>query len=133
MLPGQDYVDLHVAAHRAVAAILEQAGIVRMAPEEQVASGVSAHFLPHGLGHFIGTQVHDVGGLADANGHSLPPPERYPALRLTRRLEAGNVVTVEPRSEEHTSELQSRGHLVCRLLLEKKKHHHNRQRLTTSS
>ncbi|HLR87699.1 MAG TPA: Xaa-Pro dipeptidase [Wenzhouxiangella sp.] len=96
MLPGQDYVDLHVAAHRAVAAILEQAGIVRMAPEEQVASGVSAHFLPHGLGHFIGTQVHDVGGLADANGHSLPPPEHYPALRLTRRLEAGNVVTVEP-------------------------------------
>src|SRR5437660_5553815 len=33
--------------------------------------------------------------------------------------------TIEERSEEHTSELQSRGHLVCRLLLEKKKKNHN--------
>ncbi len=93
---GRNFVDLHRDAHRAIAAVLEQAGIVRMPPEEQVESGVSAHFLPHGLGHYIGAQVHDVAGLKDERGVDLPPPERYPALRLTRELEPGNVVTVEP-------------------------------------
>lgn len=93
---GQDFVELHREAHRSVAAVLEQAGIVRMAPEEQVDTGVSAHFLPHGLGHFIGAQVHDVAGLRDERGVEMPPPERYPALRLTRSLEVGNVVTIEP-------------------------------------
>ena len=93
---GESFVDLHLEAHRAVAAVLEQAGIVRMAPEDQIETGVSAHFLPHGLGHFIGAQVHDVAGLKDENGVDLPPPEHYPALRLTRRLESGQVVTIEP-------------------------------------
>lgn len=96
MRAGESFVDLHRDAHLAVAAVLEQAGIVKMPPEEQVETGVSAHFLPHGLGHHIGAQVHDVGGLRDEHGNDLPPPERYPALRLTRRLEPGNVVTVEP-------------------------------------
>lgn len=94
--PGRSFVDLHREAHLAVAAVLEQAGIVDMPPDEQVDSGVSAHFLPHGLGHFIGAQVHDVAGLRDKAGQDLPAPERYPALRLTRELEVGNVVTVEP-------------------------------------
>ncbi|RFF29125.1 Xaa-Pro dipeptidase [Wenzhouxiangella sediminis] len=93
---GERFVDLHREAHRAVAAVLEQAGIVRMAPEEQVETGVTTHFLPHGLGHYIGAQVHDVAGLKDERGMDVPPPERYPALRLTRTLEPGNVVTVEP-------------------------------------
>ncbi len=93
---GADFVELHLAAHRAVAAVLEQAGIVRMAPEDQVETGVSGHFLPHGLGHFLGVQVHDVAGLKDATGQPMPPPSRFPALRLTRRLEVGNVVTIEP-------------------------------------
>lgn len=96
MRAGERFVDLHLEAHRAVAAVLEQAGIVRMPPEAQVDTGVSAHFLPHGLGHYIGAQVHDVAGLKDERGMDLPPPERYPALRLTRKLEPGNVVTVEP-------------------------------------
>ncbi|MDZ7791384.1 MAG: Xaa-Pro dipeptidase [Xanthomonadales bacterium] len=93
---GRNFVDLHVEAHRAVAAVLEQAGIVRMPPEDQLETGVSAHFLPHGLGHYIGAQVHDVAGLKDERGMDMPPPDRYPALRLTRELEPGNVVTVEP-------------------------------------
>jgi len=93
---GKNFVELHLEAHHAIAAVLEQAGIVRMPPAEQVESGVSAHFLPHGLGHYIGAQVHDVAGLRDERGQDLPPPERYPALRLTRVLEPGNVVTIEP-------------------------------------
>src|SRR5437870_10909269 len=45
-------------------------------------------------------------------------PSQTPAVFST---EPTPVATLQPRSEEHTSELQSRGHLVCRLLLEKKK------------
>jgi Xaa-Pro dipeptidase len=93
---GVSFVDLHIEAHRAVAVVLEQAGIVRMPPEEQVDTGLTTHFLPHGLGHFIGVQVHDVAGLVDVRGQDRPAPERYPALRLTRELEPGNVVTIEP-------------------------------------
>lgn len=93
---GVSFVDLHERTHLAVAGILEQAGIVRMSPEEQLEAGVSSRFFPHGLGHFIGAQVHDVAGRLDRQGQPLPPPERHPALRLTRDLEPGNVVTIEP-------------------------------------
>src|SRR5690625_6944691 len=50
------------------------------------------------------------------------------ALILLARLKAQGPMTVNERSEEHTSELQSRGQLVCRLLLEKKKKHTNGQK-----
>ncbi len=94
--PGASFIDLHRQAHLGVAAILNQSGLVAMDPEDLVESGVSAFFLPHGLGHFLGVQVHDVNGQVDAEGEPLPPPERYPFLRLTRVLEPGHVVTVEP-------------------------------------
>jgi len=93
---GVSYVDLHRQAHRAMASVLEQSGLVNMAPEAMVESGVSAYFLPHGLGHFIGVQVHDVAGKVSPDGEPLPPPDQFPFLRLTRELEVGNVLTVEP-------------------------------------
>ncbi len=93
---GVSFVDLHHQAHLAVAAVLEQAEIVNMSPDKMVSSGVSSYFFPHGLGHFIGAQVHDVAGKVDADGKPLPPPEAHPFLRLTRTLEPGNVVTIEP-------------------------------------
>ncbi len=93
---GISFVDLHRRAHLAMATILEQAGVVNMSPDEMLATGVSSYFLPHGLGHFIGVQVHDVAGKVSPSGQSLPPPEQFPALRLTRDLEPGNVVTIEP-------------------------------------
>lgn len=96
MKPGVSYVDLHRQAHLGVASILEQASLVRMAPEDMVESGVSSYFLPHGLGHFIGVQVHDVAGKVSRDGKALPAPEAFPFLRLTRKLEPGNVLTVEP-------------------------------------
>ncbi len=95
-LAGTSFVDLHQQAHLAVAAVLEQAELVRMSPDEMVSSGVSSYFFPHGLGHFIGAQVHDVAGKVDLAGKALPPPEAHPFLRLTRTLEPGNVVTIEP-------------------------------------
>src|SRR2546422_7376717 len=57
-------------------------------------------------------------------GHPLPPPTFEPigeAVTCGSRIRAEWLTTVDGRSEEHTSELQSRLHLVCRLLLEKKK------------
>lgn len=95
--PGLSWPRFHLDAHLAMARVLNEAGVVRMAPEDQLESGVSSVFLPHGIGHFLGLQVHDVAGfLADDSGATLAPPAGHPYLRCTRTLEAGNVVTVEP-------------------------------------
>lgn len=90
------FVDLHHQAHLGIAHILHHAGIVDLPAEDMVATGISGHFFPHGLGHFLGVQVHDVNGRVDADGQALPPPASDPFLRLTRKLVPGNVVTVEP-------------------------------------
>lgn len=95
--PGVAFPELQLAAHAEIATLLADWGIVRMAPEDIVAQRVSDAFLPHGLGHLLGLQVHDVGGgLATRRGGKLPPPKRFPRLRLTRELVPGMVVTIEP-------------------------------------
>jgi Xaa-Pro dipeptidase len=94
---GRDWRDLHLESHRLLATLLREADLLDMSPEEAVASGVSAVFLPHGLGHLLGLQVHDVGGFRDDPlGEPIPRPPGHPTLRLTRRLQPGMVVTVEP-------------------------------------
>jgi len=93
---GVDYRDLHLAAHREIAQILSDFDMINVSAEEAVESGLSGVFFPHGLGHFLGIQVHDVNGLADNSGQPIPRPEGHPFLRLTRVLESGNVLTVEP-------------------------------------
>ncbi|MBS7458427.1 Xaa-Pro dipeptidase [Coralloluteibacterium stylophorae] len=94
---GTDYRQLHLQAHLRLAGVLQDAGVVRMAPADMVTSGVTATFFPHGLGHLIGLQVHDVGGFqAAATGGSIERPDGHPYLRLTRTLEPGMVVTIEP-------------------------------------
>lgn len=95
--PGLDWKALHLDSHRAVGRVLQKLGIVRMDPESQLETGVSSVFLPHGIGHFLGLQVHDVAGfLKDESGETIPKPPGHPYLRCTRVLEADNVVTVEP-------------------------------------
>jgi len=94
---GVDYRELHVAAHLTLMGILRDFGVIRVSPEEALATGVSAAFFPHGLGHPIGLQVHDVAGFAASDrGGTLPRPEGHPYLRMTRVLEPGMVVTIEP-------------------------------------
>ncbi len=93
---GVDYKELFLESHLQVARVLEKAGVLNVSAEDAVQSGLSWVFYPHGLGHFLGLQTHDVAGLVDNKGVPIPRPEGYPALRLTRVLEEGNVLTIEP-------------------------------------
>jgi Xaa-Pro dipeptidase len=94
---GTDYREIHLEAHRAIAAILAAHGLVKGTAEAALESGLTSVFFPHGIGHLLGLMVHDAGGfMAAPGGGTLPKPEGHPYLRLTRRLEPGFVVTVEP-------------------------------------
>ena len=94
---GVSYSDVHVDTHRMLAAVLVDAGLATGDPDTLLATGVTAAFFPHGLGHLIGIQVHDVGGfMLDESGTTIDPPSGHPFLRLTRELEEDMVLTVEP-------------------------------------
>ncbi|HEX7814914.1 Xaa-Pro dipeptidase [Dyella sp.] len=94
---GQSYPELHIHAHHVLADVLREHGIVRMSAESAVASGVTSTFFPHGLGHPIGLQVHDVAGFQqNERGGTIARPAGHPYLRMTRVLEPGMVVTIEP-------------------------------------
>jgi Xaa-Pro dipeptidase len=95
--PETDFKALHLEAHLAVARLLQDFDFVRLSPEDIVAHGVSSTFLPHGLGHLLGLQVHDVGGfMANPLGDLIPKPEGHPYLRNTRVLKENFVTTIEP-------------------------------------
>ncbi len=95
---GTDYPAIHLDAHRRIAQLLLDTGLVRgLSAEAAVAQGVSRVFFPHGIGHLLGLQVHDVAGLhIDAQGTRRERPPGHPYLRLTRPLADGMVVTIEP-------------------------------------
>lgn len=94
--PGISFVTLHERMHGEIAALLIEHRLVSCSAEAAVTNGITRAFCPHGLGHLLGLQVHDVAGRHAADGTPLPPPDSDPALRLTRELEAGMVVTIEP-------------------------------------
>jgi Xaa-Pro dipeptidase len=87
---GMRYEALHDESHRQVAAVLREVGLVKGAAEEAVARGVTRAFYPHGLGHSLGLQTHDVGcGLR-------APRADNPFLRNTSDVAVGQVFTIEP-------------------------------------
>ncbi|HEX7348716.1 MAG TPA: Xaa-Pro dipeptidase [Rhodanobacteraceae bacterium] len=94
---GQSYPELHIHAHHVLMQVLRDQGFITCSAEAAVAGGISSAFLPHGLGHLIGLQVHDVAGFAaDEQGHTIPKPAGHPYLRNTRTLAPGMVTTIEP-------------------------------------
>lgn len=95
--PGRDYRDLHLDCHRRLGELLIEAGVIRCGIDEALARGLTSTFFPHGLGHLIGLQVHDVAGFAASeNGGRIERPDGHPFLRLTRSLGPGMAVTIEP-------------------------------------
>ncbi|MSP61574.1 MAG: Xaa-Pro dipeptidase [Myxococcales bacterium] len=87
---GVSYEQLHDEAHRQVGEILRTVGISRLSAEETTSSGISRVFFPHGLGHSLGLQCHDVGCAL------VKPKVENPYLRNTSIITEGQVFTIEP-------------------------------------
>jgi Xaa-Pro dipeptidase len=87
---GDPYEQLHEESHRQVAAILVDVGVAKGSVDAVVAAGVSKSFYPHGLGHSLGLQCHDVGCAL------VKPKQENPYLRNTSTIAHGQAFTVEP-------------------------------------
>ena len=100
--PGVRYMDVHFAVCRMMTDRLKELGLMRGDTEEAVRAGAHAMFLPHGLGHMMGMDVHDMEGLGQIHvgfdEETRPNLEQFGTncLRMGRRLEEGFVVTDEP-------------------------------------
>ncbi len=99
--PGVPYRDVHLGAAKSLATDLASIGLMRGDIDEAVAAGAHALFFPHGLGHMMGMDVHDMENLGEDIVGYGPGFERSTQfglgyLRLARALEAGFVLTVEP-------------------------------------
>lgn len=98
--PGVEYKDLHLMAATIIAAGLVDLGILRGRTEDLVEMDAHALFFPHGIGHLLGLDVHDMEDLGDLAGYEAgrSRSDRFGLgyLRLDRPLAPGMVVTIEP-------------------------------------
>jgi Xaa-Pro aminopeptidase len=99
--PGVFYRDVHLAAARVIADGLKDIGIMRGNMEDAVAEGAHTLFFPHGLGHAMGLDVHDMENLGEnyvGYDETISRSTEFglKSLRFGRKLEAGFVLTVEP-------------------------------------
>jgi Xaa-Pro dipeptidase len=94
---GMDYTKLNFLMHQKLALLLKQFKIIDMSVDEMVQKNITFNFMPHGLGHFLGLQTHDVSGFQQSEeGDNVAAPDNYPSLRLTRKIEDRQVFTIEP-------------------------------------
>jgi len=100
--PGVKYQDVHMAVCRLMTERLKELGLMKGDTDEAVRAGAHAMFLPHGLGHMMGMDVHDMEGLGQIyvgfDDETRPNLEQFGTncLRMGRKLEPGFVVTDEP-------------------------------------
>lgn len=99
--PGIPYMDVHKAAARVIAEGLTKLGLMKGNPDDAVANGAHALFFPHGLGHMMGLDVHDMEDLGEnyvGYDDEITRADQFGIayLRLGRRLQKGFVLTVEP-------------------------------------
>ncbi|HRW20346.1 MAG TPA: aminopeptidase P family protein [Bacteroidales bacterium] len=101
MKPGKTYKEIHLAASEVLANGLKQLGLMKGDIKEAVALGAHALFMPHGLGHMMGLDVHDMEDLGQiyvGYDDETRPSDIFGTafLRLGRKLEKGFVLTNEP-------------------------------------
>jgi Xaa-Pro dipeptidase len=97
LVPGKSYVDIHLAALRGVADLLLELEICSGSKEALWDAQLPQLFMPHGVGHLLGINVHDAGGrMQDETGTTLAPPAHSPMLRNTRTMTEDMVFTIEP-------------------------------------
>lgn len=98
--PGVEYADIHLLACKTIASGLVDLGILQGKPDDLVAKDVHAVFFPHGIGHLLGLDVHDMEDLGDLAGYEEGRERsgRFGLgyLRLSRPLRPGMLVTIEP-------------------------------------
>lgn len=99
--PGIKYKDIHLATARAMAGGLKELGLMNGDIDEAVEAGAHALFFPHGLGHMLGLDVHDMEGLGEnfvGYDETVERSKQFGLayLRMARRLQPGFVLTVEP-------------------------------------
>lgn len=100
--PGVKYADVHFAICRIIFNRMKEIGLAKGNTEDAIAAGAQAMFLPHGLGHMMGMDVHDMESLDQINvgfdEETRPNLEQFGTncLRMGRRLQEGFVVTDEP-------------------------------------
>jgi Xaa-Pro aminopeptidase len=101
MKPGAYYKEMHLLAAKTIATGLKDLGLMKGDPDEAVARGAHALFFPHGLGHQLGLDVHDMEGLGENNvgyDSTVARSNQFGLafLRFARKLEPGFVLTNEP-------------------------------------
>jgi len=99
--PGVYFKEIHLLAARTIANGLKGLGIMKGDTEEIVKAGAHALFFPHGLGHMMGLDVHDMEGLGENNvgyDETVQRSDQFGLafLRLAKKLEPGFVLTIEP-------------------------------------
>lgn len=99
--PNLMYKDVHLSSNMILLENLKSLGLVNGNVEDMVTQGVGGLFMPHGLGHMIGMDVHDMEGLGEnyvgyREGMERSTQLGLKSLRMAKELEAGHVITVEP-------------------------------------
>lgn len=99
--PGIPYIQVHLESAKIIAAGLKELGLMKGDVNDAVTNGAHALFLPHGLGHMMGIDVHDMEDLGENNvgyDDEISRSDQFGTayVRLGRKLQEGFVVTVEP-------------------------------------
>ena len=94
---GESYTEAHIRSHKLIANTLSKFKFINLDGDLIYEKGLVKPFYPHGLGHHLGSQVHDLGAnLADDFGAQVEKPKDHPHLRAIRTLEPRMVYTCEP-------------------------------------
>lgn len=94
MKPGVNWRDVHTLANRVMCEHFKEQGLFVGEVEDMLKANIAGYFMPHGLGHFMGIDVHDVGGYTE--GMVRDTIMGYKSLRTKRDLAEGMLITVEP-------------------------------------